>query len=84
MPLGGLDTDIQNFANEWGTLFTLLLSAAIVYVLVRMLRMMPKTKPVQIKPDVEHEIGWDDIAGVDEAKAELRRGRRVPERPDAL
>ena len=34
--------------------------------------MMPRTKPVQIKPHANQEIGWDDIAGVDEAKDELR------------
>ena len=34
---------------------------------------MPRTKPVQIKPRGRAStIGWDDIAGVDEAKDELR------------
>jgi cell division protease FtsH len=33
---------------------------------------MPKTKPVQIKPQANLEVGWDDIAGVDEAKYELQ------------
>ena len=55
--------------------------------------MMPRTKPVQIKPEANLEVGWDDIAGVDEAKAELievveflrdpkpfhRLGARVPQ-----
>ena len=54
---------------------------------------MPRTKPVQIKPEANLEVGWDDIAGVDEAKAELievveflrdpkpfhRLGARVPQ-----
>jgi cell division protease FtsH len=34
--------------------------------------MMPRTKPVQIKPQANQEIGWSEIAGVDEAKAELK------------
>jgi ATP-dependent 26S proteasome regulatory subunit len=34
--------------------------------------MMPKTKPVQIKPQANLEVGWEDIAGVDEAKYELQ------------
>src|SRR4029078_3485209 len=29
-------------------------------------------KPVQIKPQANLEVGWDDIAGVDEAKYELQ------------
>jgi cell division protease FtsH len=36
------------------------------------MRLMPKTKPQQIRPETEHAIGWDDIAGADEAKDELR------------
>ena len=38
----------------------------------RTLKMMPRTKPVQIKPQASQEIAWDDIAGVDDAKAELQ------------
>jgi cell division protease FtsH len=33
---------------------------------------MPKTKPQQIKPDVWQAIRWEDVAGADEAKEELR------------
>ena len=45
---------------------------ALIFVLWRTLRLMPQTKPVQLKPEASLEVGWDDIAGVDEAKAELR------------
>src|SRR5262249_4897233 len=38
----------------------------------RTLKLMPKTKPVQIKPQAKLEVEWDDIAGVDEAKYELQ------------
>src|ERR1700750_1959692 len=44
----------------------------ICFFLWRTLNLMPKTKPAQIKPDVKSSIGWDEIAGVDEAKDELR------------
>src|SRR4051794_31065336 len=50
----------------------LVFMGAIAYVLVRTLKMMPRTKPVQIKPQANREIGWEEIAGVDEAKDELR------------
>ena len=45
---------------------------------------MPRTKPQEIKPESDSSIGWDDVAGADEAKAELAGGRRVPARPGAL
>jgi cell division protease FtsH len=63
---------VQNFFAQWATVLTVLFMAAIVYVLWRTLKVMPKTKPVQIKPQANLEVGWDDIAGVDEAKYELQ------------
>ena len=33
---------------------------------------MPKTKPQEIKPDSDGSIKWDEVAGADEAKAELQ------------
>jgi cell division protease FtsH len=63
---------IQDFFSQWATVLTILFMGAIVYVLWRTLKMMPKTKPVQIKPQANLEVGWEDIAGVDEAKYELQ------------
>jgi len=63
---------IQDFFAQWATVLTVVFMAAIVYVLWRTLKVMPKTKPVQIKPQANLEVGWDDIAGVDEAKYELQ------------
>ncbi|MCW2959400.1 MAG: hflB, partial [Solirubrobacterales bacterium] len=63
---------VQKFASDWGQVLGLVFMLAIVYVLWRTLKMMPKTKPVQIKPQASQEITWDEIAGVDEAKAELQ------------
>jgi cell division protease FtsH len=63
---------VQNFFAQWATVLTVLFMAAIVYVLWRTLKVMPKTKPVQLKPQANLEVGWDDIAGVDEAKYELQ------------
>ncbi|HZC28305.1 MAG TPA: AAA family ATPase [Gaiellaceae bacterium] len=71
-PLAGITEWIQQFAADWGGVAGLVFMGAIVYVLWRTLKMMPRTKPVQIKPQASQEIGWDDIAGVDEAKEELR------------
>jgi cell division protease FtsH len=67
-----VSTRIQDFFSQWATVLTVIFMAAIVYVLWRTLKVMPKTKPVQIKPQANLEVGWDDIAGVDEAKYELQ------------
>jgi cell division protease FtsH len=75
MPLAadkGIAQHVQDFAASWGGVIGLVFMGLIVYVLWRTLKMMPRTKPVQIKPQASLEVGWDDIAGVNEAKAELR------------
>jgi cell division protease FtsH len=44
----------------------------IVVALLYMLKFMPRTKPQQIKPKSSESIRWDDVAGAEEAKDELR------------
>jgi cell division protease FtsH len=44
----------------------------IVYLLWRTLSIMPRVKPAELDPDSKSSVGWDDIAGVDEAAAELQ------------
>ena len=46
--------------------------ALIVFFLWRTMKLMPKTKPQEIKPDSAGSIKWDEVAGADEAKAELQ------------
>jgi cell division protease FtsH len=70
-PPGVLDR-IRDFANNWQAVFAILFMLALIVVLWRTMRLMPQTKPVQLKPEANLEVGWEDIAGVDEAKAELR------------
>ena len=36
------------------------------------MRSLPRTKPQEIKPDSDSSVGWDDIAGVEDASAELQ------------
>jgi cell division protease FtsH len=45
--------------------------ALICIVLWRTMKLMPRTKPQQIKPESRSSVSWDDVAGADEAKAEL-------------
>jgi cell division protease FtsH len=62
-----------SFGTEVQTWLPLGLLVTLVLVMVFIARRsVPATKPATIKPDQTPQIGWDDIAGVDEAKAELR------------
>src|SRR3954452_13408279 len=59
----------KDFIQTWGPSIFMTL---IVFFLWRMIRMMPSTKPQEIKPDSSVSIKWADVAGADEAKAELQ------------
>jgi len=71
-PQTSLTQEIQNFAQSWSPVVFVLFFFAITFVMWRMLKMMPKTKPQQIKPASNQSVTFNDIAGVDEAKAELQ------------
>jgi cell division protease FtsH len=71
-PQTSLAQEIQNFAYNWQPVLMILFFAAILFVLYRTLKVMPRTKPQQIKPASNQAVTFNDIAGVDEAKAELQ------------
>ncbi len=60
---------IQDWAVIW---LPIIFMGLIAVVLVYMLRFMPRTAPQEIKPSSSDSIGWKDVAGVEEAKDELR------------
>jgi cell division protease FtsH len=64
--------DIQEWAYQWSSVVMILFFAALLYLMWRTLKVMPRVKPQQIKPDSSQSVAWQDIAGVDEAKAELQ------------
>src|SRR3954452_23793579 len=72
MVLADFFSDIQDFALQWSGVATLLFMVAMIWFVWRTLKLMPKTKPQQIKPSAKSSIGWDDIAGVEDAKEELQ------------
>src|ERR687894_782843 len=43
----------------------------LVFFIWRTMKLMPRTKPQQIEPESSSSIGWAEVAGADEAKAEL-------------
>jgi cell division protease FtsH len=61
--------DLQTFLLQW---LPIIFMGLLVVAVFSLLRYMPRTKPVEIKPEASPPIGWSDIAGADEAKEELR------------
>jgi cell division protease FtsH len=69
VPLAFTFQEFQNWMVVW---LPIIFMGLIAVVLVYMLRYMPRTKPQEIKPQSSDSISWDDVAGVEEAKDELR------------
>jgi cell division protease FtsH len=63
---------IQEWAVAWSPVLMIVFFVLLIYVMWRMLSVMPRVKPQQIKPSSEDSVGWEDIAGASEAKAELQ------------
>jgi cell division protease FtsH len=60
---------VESWVVTWAPIVFM---ALLVYLVWRTLKLMPRTKPQQIKPESESSIGWERVAGADEAKAELQ------------
>ena len=64
--------DLSSFTTHWlpvvYVIFLLIVGAALVFFV----KNMPRTKPQEIKPDSASAVGWDDIAGVTDAREELQ------------
>src|SRR6266480_2203194 len=63
--------DVAQAALDWLPLAFFVLTALIVYLLWRTLQVMPRTSPSHLDPGSSSSVTWDDVAGVDEAQAEL-------------
>src|ERR687896_450052 len=63
--------DVESWMVVW---LPILFMGLIAVVLILMLRFMPsfKMKPQEIAPQSSESIRWEDVAGVEEAKDELR------------
>jgi cell division protease FtsH len=64
--------DIQNWAVDWEPVVGIVFFCAVILLLWRTLKVMPRVKPQQIKPSSKQAVSFADIAGVDEAKSELQ------------
>jgi cell division protease FtsH len=61
--------DVENWMVVW---LPIVFMALIAIFLLMTLRYMPRTRPQQIKPSSAGAISWQDVAGVEESKDELR------------
>jgi len=59
---------VENWIITWAPIIFM---GLLVFFVWKTLTLMPRTKPVQIKPESSASMKWDAVAGVDEAKAEL-------------
>jgi cell division protease FtsH len=50
----------------------IIMFALIIYLLWRSLQLMPRVKTTQVKPSSRSSVTWDEVAGLEEAKAEMR------------
>jgi cell division protease FtsH len=62
----------QNFALTWLPVMFFGLMCVVVLLLWRTMKMMPRVKPTEIQPGSDSSVTWDEVAGLDEAKVELR------------
>jgi cell division protease FtsH len=71
LPLAFTFEEFENWAIVW---LPIIFMGLIAVVLIAMLRFMPsfKMKPTEIKPSSSDSVSWSDVAGVEEAKDELR------------
>ncbi len=60
---------IESWIVTWAPIIFM---GLLVFFLWRSLKLMPKTKPQEIKPDSDSAVEWAQVAGADEAKAELQ------------
>src|SRR5215470_2536319 len=69
----GSDVDVLNdIARIALTWLPLLMICLIVYLLWRMVQLMPRVKPAQITPGSKTSVKWEEVAGLEEVKSELQ------------
>jgi cell division protease FtsH len=61
--------DFEDWAVLW---LPIIFLGVVAFAILWMLRYMPRTKPQEIKPSSAAAVRWEDVAGVEESKDELR------------
>src|SRR5918992_3405484 len=65
----GVLKDVGSIMFVW---LPIVMFALIIYLLWRTLQVMPRVKTTHVKPSSLSNVTWDEVAGLDEAKAEMR------------
>jgi cell division protease FtsH len=71
-PHMSISEHVQLWASQWLNVVFIIFFVALIYVMWRTLKAIPRVKAQRIKPSSDQSVGWRDIAGVDEAKGELQ------------
>src|SRR5919198_6436098 len=67
--LGQLLHSAREITLTW---IPLLFFGLICYLLWRTVQLMPRVKPAAVQPNTKTAVRWSDVAGAEEAKAELQ------------
>src|ERR1700676_2649370 len=82
MVLASFWSGIEGWALNALPVFEIFFLLAMVSLLALVVRSMPRTKPQEIKPDSASSVGWKDIAGVEDAREELKEVVEFLRTPD--
>ena len=63
---------LNNLPNVALTWLPLVFLGLIVYLIWKSLSLMPRVRPTEVEPSSKSSVTWSDIAGVDDAAAELQ------------
>jgi cell division protease FtsH len=63
---------MRDFVVNWWPLLGLSFYILLLYIFWRMLQLMPRVKPAEVDTKSRSAVTWADVAGVDEARAELQ------------
>src|SRR6187397_2065874 len=76
LPIGAGMPNVGEFLDQVGnyalTWLPLIFFGLIIYLLWRTLQYMPRVKPAKLEASASSSVSWADVAGVEEAKAELQ------------
>src|SRR5256884_8782709 len=63
---------MRDFVVNWWPLMGITFYALLLYIFWRMLQLMPRVKPAEVDTKSKSATTWEDVAGVDEVRAELQ------------
>jgi cell division protease FtsH len=61
---------VRNFVTDWWPLFVIVFYGFLIYLFWRVIALMPRVKPAKVEQS-SRTVRFEEVAGLDEAKAEL-------------